>query len=630
VFLGLGIVFYKTLLLSLFLFINSFGLDLQDPKNYLLFDKEIKIFNDKKKEFTISNLPLEQFYSTNNQALGYQKGVVWSKLEITGIPYRKWLFVNPKVNINSIDVYIFENNTLTEIKKLGNYRLSSNSTIKSKFSNFELEIKPNKTYTIIAKIESKSPIDTTWMAIKEDIFITYNLYDILFWGIFTGFILSLIVYNTVAFLSLKDFTYITYTFHAFFALLFQLSTNGIFYQFELYENLEIFNSISWFMAQLSLLSILYFAMFFLNTKTKMPFFHKVILALFGIVVVMMVLFLYSFSNPEIINTIRQFTKIIGLGILFFVFVLAIYGVKHKIQGARYYLVGHGFFIIAIIYQQFGGIINNQTTPISIYIVAISILFDILFLSLALSQKLTFLKYEKEKNERLLISQSGFSAIGRTIGNLSHQWKIPIARLGSLITQMEAIVWQSKDKLKYDLEEILGNIRLSLQFMQSSINEFNNFYSNSSQKTEFNLSTEIDNILTLLGAKILYSNAIIEKNLDHTLKIFGHKSAFANICLIIIDNALDILKQRKINNGKILITLKEEKNEIVLCIEDTGGGIEITPITKIFDVFVSDKEDGNGMGLAMVKVLVAERLHGEIEVKNHQEGALFTITFPRNI
>lgn len=383
--------------------LNSFGLDLQDPKNYLVFDKEMKVLYDKEEKFTISNLPLDQFYSTNNRALGYQKGSVWSKLEIPQILYGKWLFINPKTNTNIVDVYIFEEDKLVDIKKIGNYRSPSNNTIKSKFNNFELEIKPNKKYTIISKLQSKGPIDVSWIASREDVFITYNLYDILFWGIFGGFILSLIVYNTVAFLSLKDFTYVAYTFHALFALFFQLATNGIFYQFELYENLKLFNSISWIMAQLSLLSILYFAMFFLNTKKQIPFAHTIIITLFGVVSFMMILFLYSFLNPEVINYVRQFTKIISLSILFFVFVLAIYGVKQQIQGAKYYLLGHGFFILAIIYQQFGGIINNETSLISIYLVAVSILFDILFLSLALSQRVAFLKYEKEKNERLLIS-----------------------------------------------------------------------------------------------------------------------------------------------------------------------------------------------------------------------------------
>lgn len=620
----LDIVFCRAFFLFFLLALNSFGLNLQDPKEYLVFTDEIEIFYDPNREFSIENIPLKEFAATNNRALGYQKGAIWSKLEVPKMAHGEWLYIIPKINLNSIDVYVYEDNLLLATYNLGNYHPPSQRAIPSKFSNFELNIKPNKSYTIISKIESKSPIDTTWIATKKDVFITYNIYDTLFWGVLIGFISSLLIYNFVTFLSLKDFTYVAYTFHALFALLFQLATNGIFYQFGLYENLKIFNSINWFIAQLNLASILYFAIYFLNTKRSMPFIHRITLLLFGGIFLMLLLFFYSFFNPEIINQVRFVAKIVSLSILSFTLVLVYYGIKKRILGARYYLIGHGFFIFAIIYQQFGGIINNEISLTSIYIVAVSILLDTLFLSLALSQKLTFLKYEKERNERLLISQSGFSAIGRTIGNLSHQWKIPISRLGTLVMQMEALIWKSTDKLKYELEDILRDIRLSLKFMQSSINEFNNFYSNSTQKKEFYLASEIDNIITILGAKILYSNATVEKNIDYKIKMFGYKSAFANTCLIIIDNALDIFKQRNIDNGVIKITLFEEKSNIVLTIQDSGGGVDITPIDKIFDVFVSGKEDGNGMGLAMVKVLLNERLGGEIKVKNLKDGALFTI------
>jgi signal transduction histidine kinase len=491
-------------------------------------------------------------------------------------------------------------------------------------------MEPNKRYTIISKIKSKSVIDANWFVSHENIFLSFIIYDILFWGVFLGFVLSLIIYNLSVFGSLKEYTYVAYACHGLTALLFQFATNGIFYQFGLYENLLIFNSVSWIFAQLSIISVLLFATLFLNTKKTMPQVHTIILGLFFVVFLMMVLFLYSFFNVEVINLVRNIAKVLSMLILLFVLGIAIIGVKKKIQGAKYYLAGHGVFLVAVIYQQFGGIINNETNFISVYMVAIGILFDVVFLSLALGQNLKSLKYEKEKNEKLLISQSSFSAIGRTIGNLSHQWKIPVARLGSLITQIEAMFWKREDKLKYEIEEVLLNMRGSLDFMQNAIGEFNNFYIHSSQKIEFNLANEIENIVNLLSAKVMYTNAKITKNLDRDIVMVGYKSAFANICLVIIDNALDIFKQRDITNGDILITLSQDKESIKLTIEDNGGGITIEPITKIFDVFISDKKDGHGMGLAMVQVLTNERLYGKIQVQNNPKGAKFTITAPISI
>ncbi|MDD2698391.1 MAG: sensor histidine kinase [Arcobacteraceae bacterium] len=620
-------MFYRVFFFVVFFFSLSFGYELKELEGYQNLNKHITILYDTKEQYTVQNLPKEQFKTTNNLALGYVKGVVWSKLELANTNEIKLLLINPKININTIDISVFEGDNLIATHKLGNYRSISNNAIYSKFANFSLTMKPNKRYTIITKIKSKSPIDASLFVTNPSTFLSFIMYDILFWGVFLGFIFSLIIYNLSVFASLKEYTYVAYACHGLTALLFQFATNGIFYQFGLYENPLIFNSVSWILAQLSIISILFFATLFLNTKKTMPKVHTIILGLFFVLFAMMILFLYSFFDVEIINLVRSVTKPLSILILLFILVIAIIGVKKKIQGAWYYMMGHGIFLIAVIFQQFGGIINNEINFISVYIIAIGILFDVVFLSLALGQNLKSLKYEKEKNEKLLISQSGFSAIGRTIGNLSHQWKIPIARLGTLITQIEAMLWKREDKLKYEIEEVLINMKASLDFMQTSISEFNNFYIHSSQRREFNLANEIENIVNLLSAKVMYTNAKVSKNLNRDIVMVGYKSAFANICLVIIDNALDILKQRDITNGDIFITLSQDKESIKLTIEDNGGGIRIKPITKIFDVFVSDKDDGHGMGLAMVQVLTNERLHGKIEVKNSDNGAIFEITIP---
>lgn len=604
----------------------TFGFDFTQESQYQKLNQQIEILYDEEENYTIQNLPQNQFQKTNHLAFGYVKGSIWSKLELENSNEIAAILINPKININNIDVYIYEENSLIATHKLGNYRTVTHNHINSKFSNFLLEMKPNTKYTIISKIKSKSPIDATWVISNDKEFLSFIIQDTLFWGVFFGFVLSLIIHNISTFSSLKDYLYVAYAFHGLTALFFQFSTNGIFYQFGLYQNPLIFNSVSWIFAQLSLVSILLFSMLFFNTKKTMPMIHNFILLSFFIVFIMGILFLFSFYNPEIINLIRGVTKPLSLLVLVFVFFIAFIGIRKKKQGALYYFIGHGVFLIAITLQQIGGILNHETSFFTIYIVAIGILFDVVFLSLALGEKLTALKYEKEKNEKLLISQSSFSSIGRTIGNLSHQWKIPIARLGSLITQLEAMLWKHKEQIKQDINPIIIDMRASLTFMQNSIGEFNQFYTHSSQKTTFNLSHEIENILHLLSAKIMYSNCIISKNLDENIEIFSYKSAFSNVCLVIIDNALDIFKQRKFDKGEISIYLSQENNKIKLTIKDNGGGIKIKPIEKIFDVFVSDKEDGNGMGLAMVKVLVQERLQGEIKVENTLEGALFTIEF----
>jgi len=68
----------------------------------------------------------------------------------------------------------------------------------------------------------------------------------------------------------------------------------------------------------------------------------------------------------------------------------------------------------------------------------------------------------------------------------------------------------------------------------------------------------------------------------------------------------------------------------LSICDNGGGIKINPNERVFETFVSDKEDGHGIGLAMCKVLVENKLQGNIKAFNQANGACFEIRIKNSL
>ncbi len=101
-------------------------------------------------------------------------------------------------------------------------------------------------------------------------------------------------------------------------------------------------------------------------------------------------------------------------------------------------------------------------------------------------------------------------------------------------------------------------------------------------------------------------------------------AFNNILL----NALEALP----DGGRIILETSSVKYkfgraEIILTIADDGVGIEPDRLDKIFDPFHTDKPDGTGLGLALVKKIIV--LHeGRIEVKSRLgKGTRFTVYLP---
>lgn len=86
-------------------------------------------------------------------------------------------------------------------------------------------------------------------------------------------------------------------------------------------------------------------------------------------------------------------------------------------------------------------------------------------------------------------------------------------------------------------------------------------------------------------------------------------------------------------GKIIVHLRQDKDQMVLKVKDTGQGIPSAHLPFIFDRFyqvdpsATRKEEGTGIGLTLSRELV-ELMHGQISVNSQVgEGTEFTLTIP---
>src|SRR5690606_32572645 len=100
-----------------------------------------------------------------------------------------------------------------------------------------------------------------------------------------------------------------------------------------------------------------------------------------------------------------------------------------------------------------------------------------------------------------------------------------------------------------------------------------------------------------------------------------KQALINI----FQNAADAMEP----HGKLLISVHNEDNTVVLDVKDNGCGIDVEDIPHLFNPFFTKKNYGTGIGLTQVKKIV-EQHGGEIEIKSKKgEGTQFIITLPKS-
>ena len=105
---------------------------------------------------------------------------------------------------------------------------------------------------------------------------------------------------------------------------------------------------------------------------------------------------------------------------------------------------------------------------------------------------------------------------------------------------------------------------------------------------------------------------------------GNESLLHHIWDNLISNAIKFSHQ----GGKVSIKLQNLENKVIFTISDNGIGISEEEKNHIFDKFYqadsSHKQEGNGLGLALVKKIV-DIEGGEIFVQSNDEcGCTFTV------
>ena len=229
---------------------------------------------------------------------------------------------------------------------------------------------------------------------------------------------------------------------------------------------------------------------------------------------------------------------------------------------------------------------------------------------------------KEKlKDKLIQQQSKFAALGEMIAIIAHQWRQPLAQLSFNNIYIRKHLSDKK------LIEELNNNEEIIQFMSETITNFEDFYKKS-DNSNFNPIVSINQALKIVDSILKLRGIELTKDIDSKLTIYGNLNSLAHIILSILQNALDVIKLRDVKDPHIHISLKDDKQYIVLEIEDNAGGIKETPISNIFKPFISKKMvPSTGIGLYMCELVIKEKFNGKILATNTKLGAKFTILLP---
>lgn len=262
------------------------------------------------------------------------------------------------------------------------------------------------------------------------------------------------------------------------------------------------------------------------------------------------------------------------------------------------------------------IIENKMSKESIRYIAFGVLLFLLILfSIILWNKYLREKISQEVAKSQLIQNKLFQAskeaeIGRIIGNISHQWRGTLAKIGALnlLTLVQLKNDQPLDKaFVLNQSEEIGKL---LDFMSNTMQSFLEFYKPSKNIESFFLLETIKQAENILEVKIKKSHLTIsiEGNCDRIMT--GIMNQWVHVWLNLIDNTINAALKNAIEAPYFKIVFS--KNEIDIF--DNAGGMPALP-----------SETDMGLGIYMCIELVKKH-GGEITYNTIPNGLNVKIRF----
>ena len=214
-----------------------------------------------------------------------------------------------------------------------------------------------------------------------------------------------------------------------------------------------------------------------------------------------------------------------------------------------------------------------------------------------------------------------------INNFSHEFKTPIVSIAGFAGLLKHGNLTEEQKQEY--VDVIEEESLRLASMATNVLNLTKVESQEilTDVTSFNLSEQIRSCVLLLERK--WDRKHLELNLDFDeYQIEANAELLKQVWVNLIDNAVKFSTEY----GFINIDISQEKNRLRVTISNAGDPIPKEKMERIFQKFYQADEshatEGNGIGLAVVKQVVALH-HGEIRVTSNPNITSFIVELPAN-
>jgi PAS domain S-box-containing protein len=244
----------------------------------------------------------------------------------------------------------------------------------------------------------------------------------------------------------------------------------------------------------------------------------------------------------------------------------------------------------------------------------------------LEMRITQEVVKNREKDQLMLQQARFAAIGEMIGNIAHQWRQPLNKLGMVIQRLQMEHERGTLTSERMGDQTTKGLELLL-YMSQTIDDFRNFFRPEKNPRPFSVADTIHKAVEFFSAGGL--PFAIDIDIPEDLTLSGHVNEFSQVLLNILNNARDTFLERQTISPQVTVAVSRDDRQCTIAIADNGGGIEPGILERVFDPYFTTKgqSQGTGIGLYMSRAIIEKNMGGKIVVRNLPDGAEFSIILP---
>jgi signal transduction histidine kinase len=220
------------------------------------------------------------------------------------------------------------------------------------------------------------------------------------------------------------------------------------------------------------------------------------------------------------------------------------------------------------------------------------------------------------------SASASSLRQTVMRGIAHEIRNPLNTMSITLQLLEEDL---APETETDDEGFLGDVRRvrrEVDRLERILSDFQRYARMQYRREEVDIGALVNEILDFMEGEAARANVEIKRAVPAAITTAADPSLLRQAFLNVIVNAF-----QAIGEGGTLTVQVEPGANIIVSFTDTGDGMDEDARRRVFEPYYSTKQDGTGLGLAVVKE-VAEMHAGGVDVRSSPgDGATVSLSIP---